>query len=533
VTAAIESEPLRGVQTPRLHVAPRRDSTEAGEAACRFYETMTGRRLLPWQRLAVVEMLAERYLPESDRWKFAASNAGLIVARQNGKGDVLLAVELYFLFVLKVRRIFHTAQLQRTASDAHKRMAQVIKDSPRLLAQLDRGLRGIRYGKGDERIITADGREIIFFTRSDDSGRGLFGDLLVLDEGYDVTDAELAALRPLIKTAESPLVIFTSTPVDEDTMSNGMILSDNRKKALAGAARWLWLEWSCPPKAERGRDRRPKDRLCWAMANPSLGMVVNDEGRILVDEETIEDDLNGMGLRKFLVEDLCCPDFWPDPEKAEAEQIPFDPAEFEARARPGLGFADPVALGIDRSPDGWTSLTVAGWHEDGTWGSETVVHRRGSEWVIDTLALMRGLWEPAVLVIDAAGPAGALVADLLAAGLDPVVTGVAEMGRAAQGMVDDFDEGRYVPSGLDVPLNRAVEIARWRPLGREGARAFARQGAGNIAPLVGAALAGFGLKLHVAFAKKRGSGLSPVAVDAAPTSSGADWAPVDFSTIGF
>jgi hypothetical protein len=107
------------------------------------------------------------------------------------------------------------------------------------------------------------------------------------------------------------------------------------------------------------------------------------------------------------------------------------------------------------------------------------------------------------------------------------------MGRAAQGMVDDFDEGRYVPSGLDVPLNRAVEIARWRPLGREGARAFARQGAGNIAPLVGAALAGFGLKLHVAFAKKRGSGLSPVAVDAAPTSSGADWAPVDFSTIGF
>jgi hypothetical protein len=167
--------PLRGEQEPPLWIAPPRDdvcfrcgsSDErkdlcAGHEACEFYTKMTGRRPLPWQELAVCEMLAERYLPDWDRWKWAADDAALIVARQNGKGDVLLIIELYFLFVLKVRRVFHTAQLQRTASDAHKRMTAVIKASPKLLAQLDRGLRGIRYGKGDERIITTDGREIIF-----------------------------------------------------------------------------------------------------------------------------------------------------------------------------------------------------------------------------------------------------------------------------------------------------------------------------------------------------------------------------------
>lgn len=539
MTSAEVSEPLQGVQTPRLWVAPPRDSTEAGEAACRFYTKMTGRWVLPWERLAVTEILAERYLPAQDRWKFAASNAGLIVARQNGKGDVLLIIELYLLFVVKVRRIFHTAQLQRTATDAHKRMAEVIKNSPKLLAQLHRGLRGIRYGKGDERIITEDEREIIFFTRSDDSGRGLFGDVLVVDEAYDLTEGETAALRPLIKTAPSPLAIFTSTPVDGETMPHGDVLAGHRKKALSGAARWVWLEWSVPPRPldsegrPLGRDRRPKDPACWAMANPSLNMVINDDGQILVDEETIEDDLNGMGNRKFLVEDLCAPDWWPDPEEAAADEVPFDPAEFDARARPGQPLLDPVSLGINRAPNGWTSLTVAGWHADGTWGSETIEHRKGTDWVVGSIALLRQAWEPAVLVIDIAGPAGALVPDLQAAGLEPIVSSMSEMGRAAQGLVDDFEEGRYVPPRGDASLHHAVEIAGWRNLGREGARAFAAEGKGSIAPLTAAALAGFGLKLHVAFGNHRPPSPSPVAVDAEQTPTGADWAPVDLTTIGF
>lgn len=139
---------------------------------------------------------------------------------------------------------------------------------------------------------------------------------------------------------------------------------------------------------------------------------------------------------------------------------------------------------------------------------------------------------PAVLVLDAAGPAGSLVAKLHAAKLEPVVTGIAEMGRAAQAMVADFEEGRYVPPADDAPLNAAVEIARWRDLG--DGRAFARKGYGDISPLVAAALAGFGLNLYVAFGKPKKAAPAPVVVPAAPV--GADWSAASagsFAHIGF
>jgi hypothetical protein len=552
---------LQGCQTPRIHVAPPRDGTEAGEAACRFYTKMTGRVVFPWQRFAVVEAMAERWVPEYDdpymavaaggdggTWKWAAANVGLIVARQNGKGDVLLIIELYHLFVLKDRRIFHTAQLQKTATDAHARMAQVIRDSPKLLAQLRGGERGIRYGKGDERIVMADGREIIFFTRSDNAGRGLFGDLLVCDEAYDLTEGELAALRPLVKTAPSAQVIFASTPVDGDSMPHGLVLAGLRKQALLGAARLCWLEWSVPERLKEEatgrwlhrRDERLDDPEYWAMANPSMGLRIAD-GRVLLDPEVIGDDLTSMGLRKFLVEDLCAPDYWPDPEMDAKEDVPFDPAAVQEAALPDLPLRDPVALGLDRSPDGWTSLVAAGWHEDGTWGSETLYRRRGTDWVVPVLVQLTADYAPAVLVVDAAGPAGALVAKLQAAKMDPIVTGAPEMARAAQALVDDFEEGRYVPSGTDAPFNAAVEIARWRPIG-DGGRGFARKGYGDITALVATALAGFGLNLAVAYAPERkpGGALTPSALDdlpappvAGPVADYAAGAASDYANVGF
>lgn len=545
--AATDAPPAvapRGIIEPRLWAVPPRDSDDAGREAVAFYRRMTGRVVLPWQELAVIEIMAERWVPADGQpytdpftaiasgragaWKWAASNAALILARQNGKGEVLLIIELYHLFVLKARRIFHTAQLQRTASDAHARMVKVIRESPKLLAQLRGGERGIRYGKGDERIVTADSREIIFFTRSNNAGRGLFGDLLIVDEAYDATPGEMAAIRPLIKTARAPQVIFTSTPVDEEVMPNGMVLAEVRKRALAGAERTLLLEWSVPEREKdpatgryiNARDERLVDLARYApMANPSLGWDI-EPGVPLVDFETIVDDLPGMGQRKFAVEDLCVPDYWPDPDLTGQEEVPFDAAEFERAAR-RVALMDPVVLGVDRSPDGRTCLTAAGWHTDGTWGSETLVHRQGTEWLIPAVKSLMGSCAPAILVLDAAGPAGALVAKLQAEKIECIVTGIQEMGRACQALVDDYEEGSYVPPAGDIPLATAVEVARWRPLG--DARAFARKGYGDISPLVATALAGFGLSLVVAFAKPKKDPLTPEALPPAP-GSGADWA---------
>src|SRR3954462_9672981 len=95
-------ELIVGCQTPRIRIVPERTTEETGHAAIAFYEAMTGRQALDWQANAVIDIFAERAV--GDRYRWAATDSGLIVARQNGKGDVLMIVALYHLFVLGARR---------------------------------------------------------------------------------------------------------------------------------------------------------------------------------------------------------------------------------------------------------------------------------------------------------------------------------------------------------------------------------------------------------------------------------------------
>jgi hypothetical protein len=549
---------VRGVQTPRIAkrafrddfcvpcgTGRKSDDICAGHHAVDFYREMTGRVVMPWQVNAIVDLMAERWsddevfeddegaLPDGGDWKWAASNATLIVARQNGKGDVLMIIELYHMCVLGARRVFHTAQLQRTATDAHKRMADVIRNSPKLLAMLRGGERGIRSGKGDERIVWADGRECMFFTRSDNAGRGLFGDLLICDEGYDLTESELAALRPMIKTSPSPQVIYASTPVDKDAMANGYVLAGIRQKALADAPRSTWVEWSVPerdPEA-KGPDPRLHDPQCWAMANPSLGMRIAG-GRVLLTTETIEDDLNSLGTRKFLVEDLCAPDFWPNPELIESEDKPFDAEEWEQRSDPTIELMDPTVLGIDRSPGGKTSIVAAGWVGDGRWAFDVIASRPGTDWVIDVVAALVEGFTPAALVIDAVSPASALIPKLRAEGIEALITNTGELTQACMGMADDFSDGKMVPHRPDPDVQRAVEVVTWRNIGQGGAKAYDRKGTGDISVLVAAALAGWGLQREVAQNAARPQTSEPLALESLGTVDD-DAASFNALTVGF
>ena len=56
---------------------------------------------------------------------WSASEAGLVVSRQNGKGQILLALELYGLLVLGESNL-HTAHAVKTSSDAFRRLWAVI-----------------------------------------------------------------------------------------------------------------------------------------------------------------------------------------------------------------------------------------------------------------------------------------------------------------------------------------------------------------------------------------------------------------------
>lgn len=501
-------------------------SFRLGDAALRLADRL-GRAavdLIPWQEGSLLDICSTT---ADDQ--FAAAAAGLIVSRQNGKGGVL---ELRVIAGVTLpqfgeRRILWTAHTAKTARDAHKRVADIFLSHPDLKARLKYGdERGITYGNDIRTITLRDGQEIFFFTRSATAGRGLFADLLILDEALDLTDTELAVLRGTIRTAASRTgrrgqTIYVSTPPDEAEHPHSLVLARLRKRALAGApeparpggplfhrtaARIGWVEFSTPTLAELqalaeaegrkllGDPRLPDPHLelpppetiaLWQQGNPSLGY--------LFDLGQLQNDHDEFGERQFLVEGMAAPDHWPDPDPKDGGEAAIDFETWKRRRDPLSRPLDPVALGLEVSPRGVATLSAVGWR--------TVDGRKHGEQLWsgpDTAAVAKLLQivernDPATLVIDGRGKASSLLPDIRAAGLEPRILTTGERSQADDGLVRDLDADELrLPAEPMPEMDAAAEAATWRHVGE--LRFFDRRAGGaSISPLVSLSLARIGL----------------------------------------
>jgi hypothetical protein len=101
------------------------------------------------------------------------------VPRQNGKGEVLIARELFGLFELGERLVIHTAHEFKTSAEHFNRLESIVRDCPELHARVKRRTRGrldgYRYSHGEESIELQDGARIEFKTRTKSGMRGFAG----------------------------------------------------------------------------------------------------------------------------------------------------------------------------------------------------------------------------------------------------------------------------------------------------------------------------------------------------------------------
>jgi hypothetical protein len=121
-----------------------------------------------WQAEVVRAILRE----SGGAW--SASQAGLVVGRQNGKGQILLALELAGLLLFG-DQVLHAAHAVKTCSDAFRRLWRVIVSH----ADLFRLVRRHSQQVGLEYVELAEGQRVAFTTRSATAGRGLSIDRLV------------------------------------------------------------------------------------------------------------------------------------------------------------------------------------------------------------------------------------------------------------------------------------------------------------------------------------------------------------------
>ncbi|MGZ4524223.1 MAG: terminase TerL endonuclease subunit, partial [Mycobacteriaceae bacterium] len=163
---------LYGKQEPRFSSVPPYSVT-LGDDAVEF-AAKAGLHLDPWQQMVLRESMG---LAKGGKW--AAPRVGLLVPRQNGKGSVLEALELFHMFVLNTPLIVHSAHKFDTSQEHFLRLRTLIEGNP----DLDRHVKAAPTSTGHEAIILRNGNRLKFKARTvGGAGRGFSADLLVLDE---------------------------------------------------------------------------------------------------------------------------------------------------------------------------------------------------------------------------------------------------------------------------------------------------------------------------------------------------------------
>jgi hypothetical protein len=472
MTSVIAATPgVLGHQRPRISLVPQIAVSDSGEMALEVCDR-ANLGLDPWQRFVLTSSLGER---EDGKW--AAFEVGEVVARQNGKGTTLEARELTGLFAVDEERlIIHSAHEQITSSEHQRRLLDLIESVP----EFDQKVLRAPRGKGQEAIELRDGSRILFKTRTSGGGRGLTGDLVVLDEAMIITLATTATLLPTMAARSmtgNPQIWYTGSAVDQQKHEHGVVLARVRERGLAGAPRLMYVEWSAPGDDPSNVPEGVRlDPEVWAQANPGLG--------IRISPEYVADEHGALGAREFCVERLGIGD-WPATGDNGAQVISDE--AWNALADHGSRRVGHVCFAFDTNPErSMSAISVAGRRADGLGHVETVDHHAGTGWVPHRIVELAGRHD-ATVACDARGPAASLVAEIEALGVKVRQLDAQEHARAWGGFVDRVEQRAMRHLGTP-ELLQAIKGAAKRPLG--DAWAWSRKSSGvDISPLVAGTIA--------------------------------------------
>lgn len=406
--------PLTGRTEPRIFTPPLRElrpavydddgetllspATSLGFEAIEFAETVLGIELRPWQRWLLIHML--ELLPNG-RLRFRTCI--VLVARQNGKTTLSVILSLFFLYALGRELVIGTAQDLGLAEEVWAKAVELAREVPEL-AEL---IQQVVLQTGKQALILEDGERYLIKAANRKAGRGLSGDLVLLDELREHTNFQAwAAVSKTTMARANSIVLALSNAGD----ASSVVLAHLRKLAhkalgdpdginkLDAAATPLQLpanltqvpgsqlgifEWSSAPGAEL------TDPDALAQANPSVGYGEFEWANIAAALES-DDEFT------YRTEVMCQ---WAD----GAFHSPFGPGKWEAgivrgdddHGRPLRKDQLPqitskIKVGVDYSGT-WAYITVCGWNNRNRPQVEVVARGAGVEWVRPWLEQRRHL----------------------------------------------------------------------------------------------------------------------------------------------
>lgn len=423
--------------------------------------------------------------------KWCHTDVGVMVSRQNGKGSILEALELWGLFINE-ETIMHTAHNHKTSLEHFRRMESLIRTAPELAAEVLR----FSHNNNDQVIELRNGARLMFGTRTKGAARGLTIDRVVCDEAMYLTEEHITALGPTTMAVPNPQIWFTGSAGTKESTEFGRM----RARAIDQTHPSLfYAEWSidahndfCTFDCVDHDD--PYTEESWAKANPTLG------DRIAIDY--IASKSIGMSREGFQQEHLGVGD-WPV-DGNEWKIISGD--SWNACADRMSEIVEPMVLAIDTTPDRkYSCISVAGLnqydqvHIEITNDGEEYDHKAGIQWVVPAILDMWKLIKPACVIIDKRGPASTFIDALTDGGVKVISPTATEYAQAC----GDFYSSVVPRKGERItlshinqpPLNQAVAGADKRDLADTWAWSR-RTSAVDISPLVAATLAMWGYRKH-------------------------------------
>lgn len=500
---------LKGKAVPRLWTRPLRELTPLttfGFEAIKFAERDLGLQLHPWQKWFLLHSLelAPGYETGDPLPMLRYKTVVLLVSRQNGKSFVLSARLLWRMFMwdkgVKPPLILSTAHklslAEEILDDAHRTVS---------LSEMHDRIAQRSNTNGNKFFRLDNGARWKCEAASDDGGRGLSVTDLAFDELRQQKEwSAWAAMTNTINAVPSSQTIAVSNAGE----AKSEVLRSLRAKALeemdarAAAekrgeeyapvdASLGLFEWSAPDDCDIW------DTAGWCQANPSLGYPNSITGDMLASKAALVGE-PGAGLpeHKFRTENLCQ---WVN---VTADSL-FSSEELEACLDPESMIApdSPVYLSVDVSRDRkMTSLSIAGFRDDGKPHVEFVTQRAFTEWVPEFLA--NGLaFKPAAVIMQGRGCAASSLIPFIEQAGTPVVRCEGGDLPNAYGLFYDRVMEKSVSWIEQETLVGALSEIRTKSTG--DAFLFNREKSPvDIAPACAAAFALWGLLNSVAGAKK-------------------------------
>lgn len=428
----------------------------------------------PEQRLALDALFARTQDKRVTAFEFM-----VVCSRQNLKTGFLKQAALGWLYVTEEELTIWSAHEFGTAQEAFRDMCQLIESTP----DLDREVKQIHRGNGDEAIELFGNRRLKFKARTKSGGRGLSGNKVVLDEAMYLQGVHMGTLVPTLSARVNPQLIMAGSA----GLADSQVQRDIRDRGRAGGDPSLtYLEWGDPdqdgcevPDCDHALDTDGcalDDRDRWRRANPQMG------GRIT--EDYIAAERRAIPAAEFARERL---GWWDKPASLAGVVIPAE--LWDACADLTSTVTDAV-FAVDVAPDqSWAAIVAAGTsgtrtHVEITSRSGVMDHRQGMDWIVPRLVEIKA----ERVVMEKRSAAASLAPALEQAGIEVTYLTTEEVGQACAALFSQVVERALIHLGQP-ELDRAVANAARRDIG-DGAWAWSRRKSSiDISPLYAATLA--------------------------------------------